>query len=443
MDNTLAKQFQFGSLIRFALPNTVMMLFMSLYIIVDGMFVSRFVGTSALAAVNIVYPAWSILLAIAIMIATGGSAIIARRLGEGDEEEARTNLSFLVLTEVCLGVAVILIGNLFLDQIVTVLGAESAQFEMCKIYARVLFFFAPTFALQTGFETFFVTAGKPSIGLAVVVGAGITNMVLDYLFIVPLDMGIMGAALATGIGTCIPAAAGLIFFFRKGKKVLYFVKPRFHAKVLLKTCTNGSSEMVTNLANAVTTFLFNYTFLKYFGENGVASITIVLYVQYVFTALYFGYSNGIAPVISFKFGQGDVKQLKQIFKHSVWLISLGSVAAYLLSRLLGGFAVAVFAPRGSAVYNMAVEGMQIFSLAFLLMGISIFASALFTAFSDGFSSATISFARTFIFLAGSILLLPRVIGAKGVWAAVPVAEICGVIVTMIFLVWKRKKYQYI
>ena len=443
MDNTLAKQFHFGSLIKFALPNTVMMLFMSMYIIVDGMFVSRFVGTSALAAVNIVYPALSILLAVAVMIATGGSAIIARRLGEGDEEEARTNLSFLVLTEVCLGVAVIVFGNLFLDQIVTLLGAEHAQFEMCRIYAKVIFCFAPTFALQTGFETFFVTAGKPAIGLSVVVGAGIANMVLDYLFIVPLDMGIMGAALATGIGTCIPAVAGLIFFFRKGKKVLYFVKPQWNAKVLLKTCTNGSSEMVTNLANAVTTFLFNYTFLKYFGENGVASITIVLYVQYIFTALYFGYSNGIAPVISFKFGRGDVKQLKQIFKHSVWLISLGSVAAYILSRLLGRFAVEIFAPRGSAVYNMTVEGMEIFSLAFLLMGISIFASALFTAFSDGFSSAAISFARTFIFLAGSILLLPGLIGAEGVWAAVPVAEICGVIVTMIFLVWKRKKYQYI
>ncbi|MCU6762202.1 Multidrug export protein mepA [uncultured Roseburia sp.] len=442
MSNTLAKKFDLFSLIKFALPNTIMMVFLSMYVIVDGIFISRFVGTTALSAVNMVFPALSIILAVAIMIATGGSAIIARRMGEGKEQEARTNLSFLVLVEICFGILVMIFGNLFLDQIVTLLGASAAQFEMCRVYARIIFLFAPCFALQTGFETFFVTAGKPTIGLSVVVVAGITNIVLDYVFIVPLQMGILGAALGTGIGTCIPALSGILFFLRKGGKTLYFVKPEFDGRVLLKTCANGSSEMVTNLSNAVTTFLFNYTFMKFFGENGVASITIILYFQYIFTALYFGYSNGIAPVISFKYGQGDTGQLKQVFKNSVWIVSCGSVLAFIFSRILSGLVIKVFTPEQSPVYQLTLGGISVFSIGFLLMGISIFASALFTALSDGFSSAVISFARTFVFLVGAILLLPNLLGENGVWLSVPAAEACGIIVTFLFLVWKRKKYQY-
>lgn len=442
MDNTLAKNFTFASLISFALPNIIMMISLSMYIIVDGMFVSRLIGTTALSAVNMFYPAICLEMAIAIMIATGGSAIVARKLGEGKREEAQKNLSFLIVMELLLGIGIAILGNVFTDDIISLLGASTVQAPLSITYARIIFAFAPAFFLQTAFQTFFVTAGKPTLGLVATLMAGVVNIVLDYLFMAPLDMGVAGAAIATGIGYCLPAVIGLVFFFTAKNNPLHFVKPEVDTGVLLQACTNGSSEMVTNLANAVTTFLFNYTLLQFYGEDGVASITIILYFQYIFTALYFGYSNGIAPVISFKYGNGDKKQLQAIFKYSILFLIISTIISNILIHVTLSQALTIFTPAGSDVYAIAYHGFSLYSLAFIIMGLGVFASAMFTAYSDGKTSAIISFSRTFIFIIGAILILPNLIGEAGVWMAVPVAELCGLIVAIFYLIGKRKTYAY-
>lgn len=286
MNNALAKKFTFASLLLFAMPNIIMMISLSMYIIIDGMFISRLIGTTALSAVNMFYPAICFEMAIAIMIATGGSAIVARKMGEGNQKEAQNNLSLLIVVELVIGVFIAIFGNVFTTNIVSFLGASATQAPLSITYAKILFAFAPAFFLQTAFQTFFVTAGKPTLGLIVTIVAGVTNIVLDYIFMALLNMGVAGAAIATGIGYCIPAIVGIFFFLTARNNALHFVRPKFDGKVLLQSCTNGSSEMVTNLANAATTFLFNYTLLQFYGENGVASITIILYFQYIFTALY-------------------------------------------------------------------------------------------------------------------------------------------------------------
>lgn len=443
MDNTLAQKFTFSSLLSFAVPNIVMMISLSMYIIVDGMFVARFIGTTALSAVNMFYPAICIEMAIAIMLATGGSAIVARKLGEGKQAEAQKTLSFLIAMELFIGIVIAVLGNLFLEEIVALSGANETQAPLSTAYARILFAFAPAFFLQTAFQTFFVTAGRPALGLMVTLAAGIVNIVLDYLFMVPLDMGVAGAALATGTGYCIPALTGLVFFLTVKNHPLRLTMPGFDRRVLMQACANGSSEMVTNLANAVTTFLFNYTLLRFHGEDGVASITIILYFQYIFTALYFGYSNGIAPVISYKYGNGDKEQLQSLFKNSILFLIISSVLANIFIHATVAKALTVFTPAGSNVYRITLHGFSMYSLAFLIMGLGIFASAMFTAFSDGKASAIISFSRTFIFIVGAILILPNVLGEIGVWIAVPMAETFGFLVAAAYLVRKKDEFAYI
>lgn len=443
MDNSLAKKFTFTSLLSFAIPNIIMMISLSMYIIIDGMFISRLVGTTALSAVNMFYPAICFEMAISIMIATGGSAIVARKMGEGNQKEAQNNLSFLLIIELFIGIFIAIFGNLFASNIISFLGASSIQAPLSITYAKIIFTFAPAFFLQTAFQTFFVTAGKPTLGLIVTILAGVTNIVLDYIFMASFNMGVAGAAIATGIGYCIPAVIGIFFFLTAKNNLLHFVRPQFDSRVLLQSFTNGSSEMVTNLANAATTFLFNYTLLQFYGENGVASITIILYFQYIFTALYFGYSNGIAPILSYKFGNDDKMQLKSIFKNSILFLIVSSIVANILIHITVTRALTIFTPINSDVYNIALYGFNIYSLAFIIMGFGIFSSSMFTAFSDGKTSAIISFSRTFIFIVGAVLILPIILGEIGIWIAVPIAEILGFIVALFYLVTKKKRFSYI
>lgn len=443
MNNTLAKKFTFTSLLSFAIPNIIMMISLSMYIIIDGMFISRLIGTTALSAVNMFYPAICFEMAVAIMLATGGSAIVARKMGEGKQKEAQNNLSLLIVVELLIGVFIAIFGNLFTTNIVSFLGASATQAPLSIAYAKIIFAFAPAFFLQTAFQTFFVTAGKPTLGLIVTILAGVTNVVLDYIFIAPLHMGVAGAAIATGIGYCIPAAVGILFFLTAKNNALHFVRPVFDGRVLLQACTNGSSEMVTNLANAATTFLFNYTLLQFYGENGVASMTIILYFQYIFTALYFGYSNGIAPILSYKLGNDDTMQLKSIFKNSILFLIISSILANVLMHITVTGALTIFTPVNSDVYNIALHGFKMYSVAFVIMGLGIFSSSMFTAFADGKTSAIISFSRTFIFIIGAVLILPTIFGETGVWIAVPIAEILGFLVALFYLVTKKKRFSYI
>lgn len=441
-NNALAREFHTASLIKFALPNIGMMIFLSLYTIVDGMFISRFVGTTALSAINMSFPLNSLQMAIGIMLGTGGSAIIARKQGEGRIEEARQNFTMLVTVAACVGLLFAVFGNIFLNPILRVLGTSELQWADCRIYTLIQLVFAPALFLQTAFQTLFVTAGKPGLGLLTSVGGGITNVVLDWLFMGPMNMGVSGAAIATCLGYCVPSVIGLVYFFRSRNGSLYFVPFKFDGATLAAACGNGSSEMVSNIANAITTFVFNTLFMRYRGEDGVAAITIAMYFQFVFTAVFFGFSMGVAPVISYKFGERNIPQLGRIFRICMTFVLACSLGAYLLSWVTLEPALTLFTPRGSGVYEIAMGGFPIYAVSFLLMGTSIFASSLFTALSDGLVSAIISFSRTLVFLVAMLLLLPLILEELGIWLAVPVAEGLGVMVSVYFLLKGRKKYQY-
>lgn len=442
MENNLSKEFHFGSLLKFALPSMIMMVFMSLYTMVDGIFVSRFVGTQALSAVNIVYPIYNVIIAIGIMLATGGSAVIAKKLGEKKEKEAKENFSLIILVGAIIGVLILIIGLLFLKPLLYMLGSNENLFPYCYSYAKVLLFFAPFGILQLLFQYFFVTAGKPSLGLSVTIVGGLANMILDYVFIVPLEMGILGAALATGIGIAIPAIFGLIYFTVNRKGALTIVKPKYDGKVLLHSCFNGSSEMVSNIAIAIVTFLYNIIMMHFFGEDGVAAITILLYSQFLLNAIFLGYSMGVAPVFSYNYGSENKKVIKRIFRYSLWFVTLTSIVSCFLAIILAPYIIAIFAKRGSSVYQIAMDGSLLFNLNYLFAGINIFVSSLFTAFSNGKISAILSFLRTFVFIVSGLISLPMIFGVSGVWFALTVAEALTIVVSILFLIRYRKKYHY-
>lgn len=440
--NALARQFTTASLLRFSLPNICMMVFMSLYTIVDGIFIARLVGNLEFSSINMSYPLNCLELAVGIMLGTGGSAVIARELGEGKEQMAREDFTCIVAAAAVFGAVFMVLGNLFLDPILRLLGTSAAQMPSCRIYTSILLWLAPAYFLQTVFLVLFVTAGRPGLGLGSTVGGGLVNVVLDYLFMGPMHMGIAGAALATVLGYCVPAVTGLWFFARRRGSPLYFVRFPVRWRMLLRSCGNGSSEMVSNIANAVTTFLFNLIFMAFWGEDGVASICIVLYFQFVFTAIHSGFSMGVAPVISYKYGAADVRQLRHIFRACMGFILACSLGMYGLSRLSIGWCLAVFTDPGTAVYAITMEGFPLFAVSFLFIGVNIFASALFTAFSNGTVSAVISFAHTLVFLVGTLLTFPWLFRETGIWLAVPAAELLGVCVSAGFLIWGRRRYQY-
>lgn len=441
-ENKIAADFTFGGLIRFALPSMIMMVCMSLYTIVDGIFVSRFVGTNALSAVNIVYPAIALTNAVGILFSTGGSAIIARKMGEGRMEEARQNLSLIVLGAVSIAAALAVLANLFQTPLIYFLGSNDVLYEYCRQYLTILISFAPFSAMQILFQQYLVTAGRPQLGMILTICAGFSNIVFDYVFIVLADMGVAGAAWGTVTGYCIPALFGLQFFLRK-KTPLHFAKPKMDFGVLLHACGNGSSEMVSNIAASIITLLYNVVMMRMVGEAGVAAITIVLYAEFLFTSLYLGYSLGVSPVISYNFGNQNTARLKRLFRTCQFFILGLSLLIVLSALLLSSTVVAIFTPRGTEVYDLAVHGMMLFSISYLFSGTNIFSSALFTALSNGVVSAVISFVRTFAMILPSILLLPRFLGLDGIWLAVPIAEFCCLMVSVAFLITQNKRYHYL
>lgn len=443
MDNRLSQNFNAYTLIKFTLPSTMMLIFMSLYQMVDGVFVANFVGENALSALNIVYPIPSIIIAVSIMLATGGSAIIAKNMGEKKTQEAKENFSMIVLAGLIIGIVVQLVGLAFLKPIILLLGATETLYDYCHDYLLILVLTAPLAVFQMLFQTFFVTAGKPQIGLALTIAGGCVNLVFDYIFIRICNLGVTGAAVATSMGYAIPAVAGLLYFSLNQKGTLYLVKPVFRKKVLLYTCANGSSEMVNNIAVSITTFLFNILMLKYAGEAGVAAITVVLYAQFLMTSVFMGFSGGTAPIISYNYGKQNNAQLQDIFKISMCVVAVISVWVFVISELFSTWIIRVFAAPKSDVFQIAKHGFVIFSVSFLFTGVNIFSSAMFTAFSDGKVSAIISFLRTFVFLVASLLILPLMTGLDGIWLAVPVAEGLALIVSLYYLGARRKNYHYL
>lgn len=436
--NPLAKSFNTVSLIKFAFPSMVMMVFMGLYTIVDAVFVARFVDTNALSSINIVCPVINIIVGLGTMLATGGSAIVAKKMGNGKINEARSNFTLIIVTGVMIGLTITAIGLLFLDEIIRGLGASEILFPYCKEYLTVQLIFAGGNIMQVLYQNLFVTAGKPTLGLVLSVLAGIVNIIFDYIFIVLMQMGIKGAALGTGIGYMIPTIVGTIFFLTN-RSELHFCKPEMDASVLAKSCSNGASEMVSQLATAVTTFLFNATMMKLLGEDGVAAITVIIYSQFLLTTLYIGFSMGVAPIISYNYGSENIKQLKKVIRICLAFITAVSIMVFLFSFFAGENIAKVFAGNNENVFEITKMGFAIFSFGFLFSGCNIFSSALFTALSNGKVSAMISFLRTFGFITAFLLILPRFLDVTGVWLAIPIAELLTLMLT-IYLIFKYRKY---
>lgn len=347
------------------------------------------------------------------MLATGGNAIVSRKMGAGEGQEAKEAFTLLMITGAVIGFLILLCGTIWIDPIIYALGASDLLFPYCKGYLMTLLLFIPANVLQTLFSNLFATAGKPGLGFGLSVLAGIANIILDYVFIALCGLGIRGAALGTGFGYLIPTVVGLIYFARS-KGALAFAKPKLKWEIIKESCFNGSSEMVGQLAAAITTFLFNNTMMDLLGEDGVAAITIVIYSQFLLNTLYIGYSMGVAPVIGYNYGSKNSVQQKKVFKISIGFIAAASVLIFAVSMFGGSYIVRLFAEEPSEVYQIAANGFTIFSFSFLFCGLNTFTSAMFTALSNGKVSAILSFLRTFGLLAGGILLLPRVLGITGV-----------------------------
>lgn len=441
MSYTIAKKFNLLSLLKFTVPAIIMMLFMSLYTIVDGIFISRFIGTTALSGLNIVYPFISFIHAVAIMFAAGGSAIIAIKMGEGKNDEARSAFSLIVYTGIFLGICISILGNVFIHEIIRFLGASPVLERYSYDYLKIIISFTPFFILQILFQTFFITAGKPELGLRMTIVSGITNAVLDYIFMKTFGMGMAGAALATVSGYFIIAMFGIVYFLKK-RNNLYFVKVKMKWEIIKESCINGSSEMVTDISSGVVTFLFNIVMMKYMGEKGVAAITIILYSQFVFIAVYLGFSMGTAPIISYNYGNQNKAQLKRIFKICSKLIMSSSIGVFILSLIFAKYIVGFFAPEGTEVYAIAKKGFSLFATGYLFAGYNIFSSSLFTALSNGKISAIISFMRTLVFIVLGIFFLPMVFKVNGIWLAVPFAEILSILVSLYFIKRERNNYGY-
>lgn len=430
--NPLGADFTAAALLRFALPTVFSMLFMGLYTVTDTVFVARFVSENALAALNIACPVVNLIVGFGTMLAAGGSALIARKMGEGDPTRASRDFTLLVITGALAGVGIAVLGTALIDQIVSGLGAGRLLFRDCREYLFVLLLFTPASVLQVLFQNLFVTAGQPKMGLLLGVGAGAVNLILDYIFMVPLRMGIRGAALGTGVGYLFPAAVGVLFFAGR-KDGLRFRKPLPDGAVLFESVTNGCSEMVSQTALAVTTFLFNRVMMRLLGESGVAAITIIIYTQFLLTALFIGFSMGVAPVISYHYGRRDRARLRRLVLLCVRLIALLSAAVFGAAFVFASPLVGVFVGRGTQVYEIARGGFRIFAFSFLFCGLNVFGSAMFTALSNGGVSALVSFLRTFGWITALLLTLPRVWGVTGVWLAVPAAELLTLAAVLFFL----------
>lgn len=441
MNNSLGKEVTFLSLIKFTLPTIIMMVFFSLYTIIDGIFVSRYIGSNALSAINIVYPVICILIGISVMMATGGSAIVAKLMGEGKDKEARESFTLITITSIIFGLITAIFSLIFIKQIIYLLGSTDSLYENSHTYLFTMLLFTPVIILKMLFDYFLVTAGNPNLGLLSAIIGGITNIILDYVLIVPLNMGLVGAALATCIGYSLPSIIGIIYFFNK-KNTLHFVKPKFNFKTILYSCSNGSSEMVTQISSAVTTFLYNIIMIKLLGENGVASITIVLYAQFLLVSACIGFTSGVSPRISYNFGSENKQQLHKIIKYSYIFIMLFSISTFIISKYLSPLLISIFAGNGTELYDITLNGFNLFQISFLLCGVNIFTSGMFTAFSNGKVSALLSLLRTFIFLSSGIIFLPSLIGVNGVWLAVPLAEIMTLVFSLFYIYKYKNIYGY-
>lgn len=442
MQIQLSDHFTYKKLLQFTLPSIAMMIFTSIYGVVDGFFVSNFVGKVEFTAVNFIMPFLMILGTVGFMIGTGGGALIGKTLGEGDREKANSLFSMFVYISIALAVVIAAVGIAVLRPVSSLLGAEGQLLDHCVRYGRVVLMGLPFFTLQMEFQTFFVTAEKPQLGLYTTLAAGVANMVLDALFVGVLPFGLEGAAAATAVSQAVGGIIPLIYFARPNSSILKLGKAKYDGQAMLRACTNGSSELMSNISMSLVGMLYNVQLLKYAGEDGVAAYGVLMYVNMIFLAIYIGYVIGTAPVVSFHYGAGNHSELKSLLKKSFVIIGVSSVAMVLMSVLLAKPLSMLFASSHPDLLAMTVRGFYIFSFSFLFAGLAIFGSSFFTALNNGLISAVISFLRTLVFQIAAVILLPLVFELDGIWISIVVAELAAAALSVAFILARKNKYHY-
>lgn len=441
MESIYVKPITLRNIMKFALPTIAMSLFMSFYTMVDGLFVSNLIGTSALSAINLSAPIISLVTAISTMLATGGSAVIMKKMGEKKKEEANQNFTFLILVNVVVGLIMWMVGYICMHLIFQSMKVSLEVLQYSKSYLGCYLMFTIPILLMNNFSLYLIASGKSTISFICSVAGGIVNIVLDYVLIKVFHLGTSGAAIATGLGYSVTAVVGCIVFCNK-KNLLHFMRPKISFPVLGKAISNGCSEMATALVTGITTLLFNWTMLHYVGESGVAAITIIMYVLMFVSSLFSGYSYGVAPLVSFYYGEQNQQKLKQLIRKSLKIIGVISILSFLISLTITEPLVGIFAPVEDPVYELAVTGNRICSIALFFLGFNIFASGMFTALNNGLVSAILAFSRSFVFMVICLIGLPILFGVSGIWFATPVAECMAILLAGVMFFKHQKKYGY-
>lgn len=438
----LSDHFTYGRLIRFVFPSIVMMIFTSIYTVVDGLFVSNFVGKTPFVAVNLIYPVMIILGAVGFMLGTGGTAIVAKTLGQGERNLANRYFSMLVYVAFGAGILLAAIGIPLLEPVSRLLGAEGEVVDYCVLYGTIILVAMPCYMLQFLFQSFFVTAEKPKLGLCITVAAGLTNMVLDALFVVGFRWGLAGAAIATAMSQVVGGLVPVVYFFRRNTSLLRLGKTRFYGKVLMRACTNGASELLSNISASIVTVLYNFQLLRLTGEDGVAAYGVIMYVAFIFAAVFIGFAVGSAPLVSYQFGAENHAEMKNLYRKSLVFVSVSGTLMFILSIALSGLLSQLFVGYDAGLYTLTVRGFRFYAVSFLLAGFNIFGSSFFTALNNGAVSGGISFLRALVFQCICILVLPALWGVDGIWSAVIAAEGLSLLVTGACLLAFRGRYHY-
>lgn len=440
---SLSDHFTTSRLLRYTLPTVVMMIATSIYSVVDGIFVSNFVGKTPFAAVNIIWPIFMVIGSVGFMMGAGGSALVAKILGEGDTQRANRTFSLIVYTTLAAGITLSLITFILLRPISVALGAEEEILECCVRYGRILLIALPTFLLQGMFQPFMVAADKPSLGLKIALMAGATNILFDYLLIIPCDLGLEGAAIATALSQCVAGIVPLIYFRRPNNSRLHLGATRWDGTAIGQTCLNGSSEMATNISTSIVVMLYNYQLLSHIGEDGVAAYGVIGYVLFIFIAVFLGYSTGSAPIVSYNYGAQRHEELRGVVWRSFRIIVALSMGLTITAELLAPALSHLFVGYDKELYALTLRALRIYSLSFLLCGVNIYTSSLFTALNNGVVSAIVSFSRTLVFESGAVLLIPLVLGIDGIWWAVSFAEGAALVMSIAFVVRYRHRYNLV
>lgn len=438
----LSDHFNTGRLIRFVLPSIAMMIFTSIYGVVDGLFVSNYVGKTPFAALNLIMPLLMVMGTIGFMIGTGGSALVAKTLGEGDKERANRYFSLLIYTAVIAGATLSVLGFIFARPLALLFGADEEMLEYCVIYARINLVALVPFILQNVFQSFLITAEKPKFGLVITISAGVTNILLDFLLVGVFKFGLEGAAVATAVSQTVGGIIPLIYFCRKNESLLRLGRTKLGFRVLWRTCSNGFSEFMTNISSSIVNILYNRQLMEMAGQDGVSAYGVIMYVNFIFIAIFIGFSIGSAPIVSFHYGAKNERELQGLLKKSLLIIGSAGAALTVLSQALAQPLSALFVGYDEELFKLTLHGFRLYSLSYLVCGFNIYSSSFFTSLNNGVVSAVISFSRTFVFQVSMLFILPIFLKNDGIWLAIAAAELLGLMVTIFFIIFQRERYGY-